>query len=276
MKYIIDPRTLLDQAPIDSPYWALVDAFDAVTNGIENPEAMERLQKLQDPVVEPWKILIGAIKALYQEDTGSCALAVERLDPQSPPGVLKPLFLAWIASAFGGEKLVTHMASASASVADLFNRITTRIHPIAMVAEQAEEALRQGMIDYYEGLVQRVLRELREQKRGDGPLLAVRYALSFLRDLDAQGIGGQEYFSILLKALGKSDGFCVLGIYLWEKDELAAETAFRGALENHDGVFVNGEIRKILTFILAQEKQKKPKMTKKRAQGTQKQLELFT
>jgi hypothetical protein len=275
MKYIIDPRTLLDQAPIDSPYWALVDVFDAVTNGIENPEATDKLQKLQDVAVESWKTLIGAIKAMYQEDTEACALAVERLDPQSPPAVLKPLFLAWIASGLGGEKLVTEMASASASVADLFNRITTRIHPIAMAAEQAEEALRQGMLDHYEVLVQRVLKELREQKRGDGSLLTIRYALSFLRELDAQGLGGQEYFSILIKALGKSDGFCVLGMYLWEKDEMAAETAFRGALENHDGLFVNEEIRNILAFILAQEKQEKPKITKKRTPGTQKQLELF-
>ncbi len=276
MKYIIDPRTLLDQAPIESPYWALVDAFDAVTNGIENPEAMEKLHKIQDPAVESWKALIEAIRALYQEDTEACEGALERLDDQSPPGVLKPLFLAWIASAVGGDALITQMASASASVAELFNRITTRIHPIAMVAEQAEEALRQGLLDHYEALVQRVLKELREQKRGDGPLLAVRYALSFLRELDTQGIGGEEYFSILIKALGKSDGFCVLGMYLWEKDEMAAETAFRAALENHDGLFVNEEIRKILRFFVAQEKQKKTKKTKKRAPRNEKQLELFS
>ena len=43
MSPIVDPYILLEQPKPLPEHWALVDAFDAVTNGMDNPEALEQI-----------------------------------------------------------------------------------------------------------------------------------------------------------------------------------------------------------------------------------------
>jgi len=253
MEHIIDPRTLLVSAPPHAPFWALIDAFDAATNGLENPEASARLDQIEDPVVQPWKTLIAAIRAMYAQDETRCAGLLDLLEETSAPACLKPLFRAWLHTrgSAPAHAALRDLADSPAAVALLFQRLIAGTHPLVLLAEQAEEALRQGMTDHFEGLSFRIMRELQALRRCDGPVLAIRYALRSLRFLEESGYPGNDYFSVVVRALGQGDGFFALGVALLEVDGKAAATAFRGALDADDGHFADAAFRPVLTDLLA-------------------------
>ncbi len=250
MKHIDDPRTLLSSAPPDSPYWALIDAFDAATNGLENPEAFARLAAARDPALAPWQALVAAIRAVYAQDESLCAAQLERMDDAAPPARLKPLFRAWMQTRGPGGAALPALADAPAAVAALFQRLIAGTHPLVILAEQAEEALRQGMTEHYEGLTFRIMRDLQGRQRGEGPALAVRYAVRSLRSLEESGYAGNDYFSVVLRALGRGDGFLALGLAMLESDKSAAAAAFRGALEASDGQLVDAGLQQVLADLV--------------------------
>jgi len=251
MKHIVDPRTLLSSAPPDSPYWALIDSFDAATNGLENPEAFARLSAAADPELAPWQALVTAIRAVYAQNEELCAAQLDRMDEAAAPSLLKPLFRAWLQTCGPERSALPALADAPAAVALLFQRLTAGTHPLVILAEQAEEALRQGMTDHYEGISYRIMRDLQSRQHGDGPALAVRYAVRSLRSLEESGCAGNDYFSVVLRALGRVDGFFSLGLALLEHDQPAAAAAFRGALEASDGHFVEAGLRPVLIDLIA-------------------------
>jgi hypothetical protein len=69
----------------DSPVWSLVDAFDAVTNGMTNPESFARMEELTESRLQPWKHLIHGIRSLYTDDIPGCQAALETMDDDSAP-----------------------------------------------------------------------------------------------------------------------------------------------------------------------------------------------
>jgi hypothetical protein len=243
-----DLYALMENLPRDSPCWNLVDAFDAVTNGIENPEALAGLDLVTEPALQPWKALIRAVEALYAYDAPRCRREAELIDGESPPGVLKPFFRAWlIRQGTCRRKTVFKELSGSCdSVAGLYRRLLIEPHPLAVLAEQAEEALRQGLYQQFEGLASGILRKLQEEERGDGPLLAVRYVLYCLKLLDAAGYEGSDFFSAVLKTLGEADGSCALGLALVGRDDEAAASALRRAVEAGGGVFLDPAMASLL------------------------------
>ncbi len=248
MKHIIDPRPLLEGAPPSSPLWALADAFDAAANGMENPEADARLQAATETRFRPWKAAIAALKALYADDRRSCREAAASIDPDSPPAVLAPLFRAWTLSTAADRSLAMEkeLAGAETAVAELFGRLIVDAHPLGIQADQAEEALRQGMLDHFERSAARILRELHANRNVDGPSLALRYAARCLALLSEEGQEEADFYSVIVRALGRADGFLAIGLSLVERDDCAAAAAFRGALEAGDGVFLAGPLRSLV------------------------------
>ncbi|OHE59624.1 MAG: hypothetical protein A2Y36_12435 [Treponema sp. GWA1_62_8] len=235
---IVDPRPLLSDARADSPLWALADSFDAVANGMKNLEADGKLERIRLPGFEPWQNLVRAVSALYADDTEGCLEAAGRIDEASPPAALIPLFRAWADSPEALNR-------ASAATALLYRRVVSDVHPLEILAEQAEEALRHGMFERFETTSRRVLQDLDELPRADGSLLAIRYAVRCLSLLDEAGSDDIRFMDTLTKALGKADALLAAGLALLEVDGEAAAAAFRGALEcGEDGRFLRGPMRR--------------------------------
>jgi hypothetical protein len=273
-----DLYALMEDLPRNSPSWNLVDAFDAVTNGIENPEALAGLDLITEGTLQPWKTLIRAIQALYAYDIPRCRREAEAMDDNSPPGVLKPFFRAWLARQGTNhrETIFKELIGACDSVAGLYRRLLIEPHPLAVLAEQAEEALRQGLYAQFEGFASEILRKLQEEKRCDGPLLALRYALYCLKLLDAAGYGGADFFSAVLKSLGEADGSCALGLALVGRNNKAAASALRRAVEAGDGVFLDPAMMSLLGELLPLLEGQSPASSRPRGRiKTSPQLELF-
>ncbi|QQO07424.1 hypothetical protein [Breznakiella homolactica] len=243
---IPDLYSLIEQMPPESAAWGLLDAFDAVSNGLENPEALAAMDHVRDPRLESWKHLVRAIQAMYRDDPAGCRDTLDALADDAPPGVLKPLFRSWMAARGGGGGTSRELASAPVPVRNLYRKLLITPHPVTVLAEQAEEAFRHNMTDYFERLVCEVFRKLREQHRCDGPLLAVRYAQYCLSLLNDQGYSGTDFFPLLLRALGEADGLCVFGFALIGRDNEAAVRALRGALDAGDGEFLDSAMAAVI------------------------------
>jgi len=143
---IVDPRAFLRSEPPASPIWALVDSFDAAANGMTNPEASARLSQVEEEAFRPWQALVSALRAFYSDDAASLLDALDRISDAAPPAVLKPLFRAWALSPDAAAEEI--LSEASAAVVALHGRVLSQIRPIEGLAEQAEEALSQGMIQH--------------------------------------------------------------------------------------------------------------------------------
>jgi hypothetical protein len=228
-----DLYALMEKLPKQDPAWNLLDAFDAVTNGMENPEAMKKTELLSNAELEPWKFLIKAIASLYTGNSEGCRKAVEAIQDNSAPGSLKPLFRAWLirqntGNAESGDALFEELTNCCDSVTELFRRLIIEPHPLSLVAEQAEEALRQGLEEQFSNLSVKVLCSLKEAS----PFLAFRYTVYCLNLVNDSGADGQGFFPLIQKYLGEGDAFCALGFVLTGKDNKAASVALNNGLKN--------------------------------------------
>jgi hypothetical protein len=229
---LTDLYALMESLPGNDPAWNLLDAFDAVTNGMENPEAMKKAEKLSNPELEPWKCLVKAIAFLYRGEAEQCRKAAEAMPGDSPPGKLKPVFRAWLIRRNGGtgmgQALFEVLTGCCNPVVELYRQLIIEPHPLCLTAEQTEEALRQGMEEQFSGLAGRVLLALKEHS----PSLALRYAVYCLNLANDSGYEGSGFFPLICKCLGETDGFCALGLALAGRDNGAAATALGNALKN--------------------------------------------
>lgn len=242
---LIDPRAFIDVAPPSSPLWPLIDAFDAATNGMENPEAYSRLAAVEEEAFAPWKALVAAILAFYAEDPRTLDSHLARIPENSPPAVLTPLFRAWLGAPSGAR--AEALTDAAPGVSALYRRLTTDPHPLQAVAEQAEEALRQDMIEHFEKLSCRVLKELHEASFAGASVQALRYAARCLDSLCAAGRDDTDFYAALLRSLGRADGLTAIALALIDRDDQAAASAFAGTLESRDGgFFVDDDMKPVI------------------------------
>ncbi|MDR3144703.1 MAG: hypothetical protein LBU21_00340 [Treponema sp.] len=243
-----DLYTLLESCPHNSPCWSLADAFDAAANGMENPESFARMETLDDPRFRSWQALIRAVKALYAGDLPACRQAAESMAEDQAPGALKPLFRAWIHrhDSKNRDGIFEELSRSCDAVAELYRRLLVEPHPLSLMAEQAEEALRHDLPEQFGTMAIRIMRKLREERRCDGPLLALRYARYCLELLNRAGYGDSEFFSAIINTLGEADGFCALGFALIGKDNKAAAAALEKALRAGDGLFAEGAMRDLI------------------------------
>ncbi|MDZ7792468.1 MAG: hypothetical protein U5P10_01885 [Spirochaetia bacterium] len=70
------------------------DALESVTNGMYNPEVLNRLQEITgDSPFYPWKNAVLSILSYYQSDRDNMLQLLEQIPAESPPAVLKPILL---------------------------------------------------------------------------------------------------------------------------------------------------------------------------------------
>ncbi|MDR1390649.1 MAG: hypothetical protein LBJ31_11830 [Treponema sp.] len=192
-----DLYEIVESLPRGDSAWHLLDAFDAVTNGMENPGAMQKAAAVKDPSLASWKHLVDAIAALYQGDAALCEKAAAAMEEGSPPAVLKPLFRAWLIRSRaqledGEKKLFNELTGARAPVLSLFDRLVIEPHPLCLISEQAEEALQHGLLEQSALLAAKVLVSLKEISL----LAAIKYT--------------GYYYALLLETNSAPDSFCAV------------------------------------------------------------------
>ncbi|SRR6056297_789240 len=68
------------------------DALESVTNGMYNPEILNRLQTITpESPFYPWKCAVPAILAFYQSDRDNMLQLLEKIPDTSPPAALKAI-----------------------------------------------------------------------------------------------------------------------------------------------------------------------------------------
>jgi hypothetical protein len=264
---------ILQEYPQDAPHWSLLDAFDGATNGIENPESFALMEEIREAPLQAWKHLIYAIQALYQKDVPGCKRALEALDASSPPGALKPLFSLWIRQSEGRPPAKAHPKRDGPAL-DLYRRLLIQPHPLCLLAQQAEEALRQGMDSYFTAQTCRILKRLQVLPQAKGPLLALRYARYCLNLLRQYGFERSGFPSAMIKTIGEADGYCAIGFTSMESDAAAASQALQRALAAGDGRFLDGQtaalIAQAIPLLGERKKQRPPRRVRRPGQ-----LDLF-
>jgi hypothetical protein len=175
------------------------------------------------------------------------------MEDDQAPGALKPLFRAWIHrhDTKNRDGIFEELSRSCDAVAELYRRLIVEPHPLSLMAEQAEEALRHDLPEQFSAMAIRIMRKLREERRCDGPLLALRYALYCLELLNRAGYGDSGFFSAIIGALGEADGFCALGFALIGKDNSAAAATLEKALQAGDGLFAAGAMRDLIARVIS-------------------------
>jgi hypothetical protein len=251
MSPIVDPYILLEQPKPLPEHWALVDAFDAVTNGMDNPEALEQIGVLDHTELASWKWLVFAIKALYEGNTKAVEQAVQHLPEGTPPAVLKGLFATWLSE----QNQRTFINIDEPGLADLYTKLRLHQHPLASRAEQTEEALKQGLIPLFEHHFEKILHELYHVQAEAGPGLAIRYGVHTLCILHEMGCRLEDFLTLLVQALGEADGCCCLAIAFIKLQEthpgLQERTlkAIEACLSAKDGRFAKADMKRTLGII---------------------------
>lgn len=70
------------------------DALESVTNGMYNPEILNRLQEIDSASpFYPWRSAVMAILAFYQSDRDNMLQLLEQIPDSTPPAGLKPVLL---------------------------------------------------------------------------------------------------------------------------------------------------------------------------------------
>lgn len=70
------------------------DALESVTNGMYNPEVLNRLQEItEESPFYPWKNAVLSILSFYQADRDNMLQLLEQIPAESPPAELKPILL---------------------------------------------------------------------------------------------------------------------------------------------------------------------------------------
>lgn len=277
MNPIVDPYTLLEHPKPQSKHWALVDAFDAVTNGMDNPEALEQIRYLHEPELVSWKWLIFAIKALYEGDAKQVETAVSQIEDTSPPAVLKNLFINWL-SEHNKENAIKIEEE---ELAVLYNTLRLPQHPLINRAEQTEEALQQGLLPLFEQYFERILFELYNSSSTDGPALAIRYGVHILCLLHKASYRLEDFLPLLIRSLGEADGCCCLAlafIKLQEHNSALQERTCRiidACLAAEYGKFADSDMKKTLGFIKRGFSDSDHKKQKPRQLREPVQMELF-
>ncbi len=92
---VLDRSSLLpDDSPLKIESQIITDAFEAVTNGMENPGVIEALEKIpEDSVLVSWKYITLAVKAFYDGDYGRMTEILSSVEEFSPAKKLERVLL---------------------------------------------------------------------------------------------------------------------------------------------------------------------------------------
>lgn len=198
---------LSEDDPLLHQAYIVSDAFEAVTNGMYNPQALDRLREI-DPAspLRPWKSAVSAILAFYQGDRENMIELLKELPEESPPAALaRPLrHLAGIEQMqdpTGEEEALVEAVSADRSF-------------IRSAIAQLQEYLTD---DQEEAFAETSLLLIRELAPGH-PLAGKRLALWSMETAAERGYSLELFPSQLGRTFGESEGMRLAACALRKSD----------------------------------------------------------
>jgi hypothetical protein len=227
-----DPRTLMKSASLQDPVWALIDSLDAVTHGLENPDAEELLENNTEEAYLAWRHLIKALKYFYSGRKNECLEILAKIDKSSPLFILRHLFLHWA----GIQKLSESGLSEQVIqvLSSLYTKLIVTTHPLVTKMEQAEEALRQDMIEIFIKEARKILLTLLNSNEREKIIIAFRYARSILENIYDMGLDINLVDDLIFSVFSQRDAWVIKCLFSRQRIPAVSETYFKALLESPD------------------------------------------
>jgi hypothetical protein len=200
-------------------YTIITDAFETVTNGMHNPEAMQKLEEIRDVEgAAPWVDVIHAVRAFYLQDHQELATRLERVPDESAAGKLKPVL--YHMSGAAGSEIQLNKAEENLSKV-----VTEESRFISDAAGQLIESVGYGEAVFTE-TASLVIKEIRK----DNFQAAERLALWCLNTCFKNGFDEEPLADNLMMMFGQGEGLRLIGLALIEMDPESSVICFIRAL----------------------------------------------
>ncbi len=198
------------------PSTIVSDAFEAVTNGMHNPEAIDLL--FGDESADPdWLNLIRAIQAFYRQDFEKMNSLISEIQPQSVPGRL--------------QKVLYHMSGLKPADGELSTqeeRLARRITEDSRFLTSAVSELRESMEYGEELFTETVSLLIKEIKKNSNA--AASLALWAFRTSQDKGFDDEALADNILMLFGQAEGLRLIGLSLIESEPESALICFTRSL----------------------------------------------
>lgn len=199
---------LSDTHPLKREALAVTDSFEAVTNGMDNPEAYERLEAIgESSVFHPWKLLILAIRELYREDEEAMKEYL-RLIPHETPAALIAPFLQHISS---GEPLGPTCTEACGKLA---KAVVTDNRLLESAIEQLHETLAAGLEDLF---TETAVMIVKENIRGAADLTS-RFTLWCIESLVRSELSPASFISRIKGLMPQAEVYRLTAVAMIDTD----------------------------------------------------------
>jgi hypothetical protein len=187
--------------------YIISDAFEAVTNGMYNPGALERLEEIPaGSPLQPWKTAVYAVLAFYQGDTENMQALLQQLPQETPPAAL--------AAPLRRLAGVGRHPSPGPRERELLDAVAADPSFIRSAASQLRECLSYDMAETFAETSLLLVREL----AADHPLAAKRLALWSMKTAAIRGYALELYPSQLEHSFGSTEGMRLAAMALRESD----------------------------------------------------------
>ncbi len=197
------------------------DAFEAVTNGMHNPEALQALDSdvARDDLM-PWKYIIHAIQSFYDRDFPEMESYLSMVDDKAPPAQLKSLLFH-----MSGLKAFEHEPCYREE--SLLKKITRESSYISNVSLKLRKALQQNA-EVFAETASLIIKELKSQNFEASRKLA----LWSFRECLAREIDEEPLADNILMIFGQAEGLRLIALGLLEEDPGSSLICFMRSLVN--------------------------------------------
>lgn len=218
MAEIIDPAT----SELTDPEILIIrDAFEAVTNGMHNPEALQSLDsEVKRDDLMPWKYIIHAIQSFYDKDFPEMESYLSLVDDSTPPAGLKPLL-------FHMSGLKAFEQEPGYREESLLKKITRESSYISNVSSKLRDALQQNA-EVFAETASLIIKELKSQNFEASRKLA----LWSFRECLAREIDEEPLADNILMIFGQAEGLRLIALGLLEEDPGSSLICFMRSLVN--------------------------------------------
>jgi hypothetical protein len=206
-------------AEIDPGITIVSDAFEAVTNGMDNPEAMMKLEQLQSgDEVEQWKNLIEAVNAFYAQDQRLLESCLENIPSDSLPGSLKPALLHMSGLSPLGRQPTFYEGK-------LIKKITEDSRFLTSAASQLNDNIEYGG-DLFIETASLLIKEIKvNNTEASERLVLWCFNICFQQQFDEEPLADN-----VLMIFGQAEGLRLIALSLMEEDPESALICFTRSL----------------------------------------------
>ena len=203
------------------PSTIISDAFEAVTNGMYNPEAFAQLEQAcvgTDSENEQWKNLIYAIRAFYDQDFVQMDSLLQTIDKESTAASLKRVLYHMSGLRISTEKLSYHEDK-------LAKRITEDSRFLKSAIDDLNESILYGE-DLFIETASMLIKELKQNTPEAAERLALwSFGICVEMDFDDEALADN-----ILMLFGQAEGLRLIALSLLESEPESALICFTRSL----------------------------------------------